>query len=165
MDAVATNTDPSGAVDKQYDATIAGMDAVRGLLYKGSRIKRERVSRKPSGVSEYTMIMASPLLNRKRQPVGSIRVYVTVGKASNDIRVRIQWTRNAFGFWYVKDAVLVGAVDHPLPISTTNLMPIMAAVKHTADGTTILKSMNRTHKKKKKNKVRDKAIMSGLVMG
>jgi hypothetical protein len=151
--------------NRQQKASIVMMDIVRDLLFKMGRIKREFVSRQPSGVSEHMMMMVSPLLDRRRNEVGSIRVYVLVGNISEDIRVRVEWTRKAFGFWYQKDVMLRGSVSEPNMANLSELKTVFNGVKQTADGSTILKSMNRMYKKIKKSQVRDKAAKLGLALG
>jgi hypothetical protein len=142
-----------------------GMDIVHDLLSKMGRIKRELVSPKPTGQSEYSMMLVGDLLNRRRRNIGAIRVYVTVPAKGNDIKYTIEWTRHAFGFWYRKEMKLRNAVEDPAHAKIGLLRSALDPVQWTADGTVKLASMNKMFRKIKKSRVRDRAARSGLMVG
>lgn len=150
---------------QQFKAAMAIMDIVKGLLSMMGRVQRPFISRKPSGISEYRTMLVSPLMDRKRSPVGEIRVYVLVGANGGDATIRVEWTRNAFGFWYRKDVVLSGVVGEPYGADLSEVKNVFKFAGKTADGTVILKSMNRMFRKVKKNKARDNASKLGLMVG
>ncbi len=142
------------------------MGIVRGMLHLHGRIKRPRISKKPKEfATEWVMTMVSPLLARNRQPIGTIRVVVRVPKLGKNVKVRIDWTRDAFGFWFREEFILRDAVQAP---RMANLAPLTAAlvlVRWTVDGSVRLKSMNRMLKKVKKNTAKDRMAEAGLVLG
>jgi len=146
-------------------AVQTGLDMVRDLLLRMGRIKRELVSPKPRGQSEYTMMLVGDLLNRRRQSIGLIRVYVTVPASGENIKFTIEWTRHAFGFWYRSEVTLNDAVDDPEHANVNKLRTALDPIQWTADGTTKVKSMNRMFKKIKKSRVRDRASRAGLMVG
>ena len=149
----------------QFVATETGMAMVRDLLLRMGRIKREFVSPKPTGTSEYSMMLVGDLLNRKRRDIGEVRIYVTVPANGDDIKITIEWTRHAFGFWYRKELTLKGAVDDPGSASVSQLRTALDPIQWTADGTSKVGSMNRIFRKVKKSRVRDRASRAGLMVG
>jgi len=152
-------------ISPQIVATETGMDMVRDLLLRMGRIKRELVSPRVTGTSEYSMMLVANLLNRRRRDIGGIRVYVTVPANGKDIKYTIEWTRHAFGFWYRKEFVLRGAVEDPENADIKKLRNALDPIQWTADGTTKVDSMNRMFKKIKKSRVRDRASRAGLMVG
>lgn len=148
----------------KYDAVRVVMDIVMGFLLRLGRTKRPYVTPSPQGETDYRMMLMGPLLDRKRDGVGSIRVYVYTD-LSNDVRVRIEWTRNAFGFWYRSDIVLKEAVYDPYGVDLSGINSVFSAIRQTADGSTTVRGMNRLFRKVKKNKTRDKASRLGLMVG
>ena len=149
----------------QITAAETGMDMVRDLLLRMGRIKRELMSPKPTGTSEYSMMLVGDLLNRKRRSVGSVRIYVTVPADGDDIKFTIEWTRHAFGFWYRKEFVLKNAVEDPDGANVNALRTALDPLQWTADGTSKVDSMNRMFRKIKKSRVRDRASRAGLMVG
>jgi hypothetical protein len=93
-------------IDPQYRTTEIGMSVIRDLFLRMKRIKREKMSPKPVGISEYSMVMIGDLLDRRRREVGEIRVYVRVPVNDDYIRFVIEWTKYVFGFWYRKELIL-----------------------------------------------------------
>lgn len=150
----------------QYLAVEDGLDMIHGVLVRMNRVKHELVSARPADVpGKFEMKLVSKLLNNKRVPVGLIRVYVTVPDNGDDIKYRVEWTRNAFGFWYWKEFTFKNVVDDPDDVSLRTIRTELNPVIKTADGTVPVKSMNRMYKKIKKNKVRDKVAQAGLHRG
>lgn len=149
----------------QMIATEKGMAMVRDILLRMGRIKRELVSPKPIGTSEYSMMLVGDLLNRRRRDIGAIRLYVTVRADGDDIKFTIEWTRHVFGFWYRSEVVLKGSVDEMKESDVAKLRRALDPVEWTADGTTKVASMNRMFKKVKKSRVRDRASRRGLMVG
>lgn len=152
-------------VSPQIVATETGMAMVRDLLLRMGRIKRELVSPKPTGTSEYSMMLVGSLLNRRHRDIGTIRIYVTVPANGENIKFTIEWTRHAFGFWYRQEVILKDAVDDPEHANVQKLRTALDPIQWTADGTTRVKSMNRMFKKIKKSRVRDRASRAGLMVG
>lgn len=156
---------PKIEVDFPYQATEAGMAVIRNLLRKMGRVKKEIISTRPSGISEYSMVMIGKLLNQKRQEVGEIRVFVTVPVNEKNIKFKIEWTRHAFGFWYTRNIIMRDVVDDPSQINIGMLRAALNPVQWTADQTVNLKSMNRMFRKVKRNRVLDLALRAGLRTG
>lgn len=149
----------------QITAAETGMDMVRDLLLRMGRIKRELMSPKPTGTSEYSMMLVADLLDRRRRDIGAIRIYVTVLANGDNIKFTIEWTRHAFGFWYRNEVILNNAVEDPENANVTKLRTALDPIQWTADGTTRVDSMNRMFKKVKKSRVRDRAARAGLMVG
>ena len=141
------------------------MAVIRNLLRKMGRVKKEIISTRPSGISEYSMVMIGKLLNQKRQEVGEIRVFVTVPVNEKNIKFKIEWTRHAFGFWYTRNIIMRDVVDDPSQINIGMLRAALNPVQWTADQTVNLKSMNRMFRKVKRNRVLDLALRAGLRTG
>jgi|GEM_PF-3460587 len=165
MTGAVPNKPETAAESPQAQAAEAGLDMVRDLLLRMGRIKRELVSPRPRGQSEYTMMLVGDLLSRRRRNVGLIRVYVTVPANGENIKFTIEWTRHSFGFWYRQEVTLRGAVDDPEHANVNRLRTALDPIGWTADGTSKVKSMNRMFKKIKKSRVRDRASRAGLMVG
>ena len=163
MESVSSQSTP---IADYPTAAIDTMDIVTGMLRRRGRIRHPMISRQPRDTpSDAVMIMVSPLLNRRRQDIGTIRVYVIVSKLSNDIKVRVEWTRHAFGFWFREDVWMYGAAQNPKAAKLTELERAFNSVKHTADGTTTFRGQIHMHRKIKKNRNRDRSAHLGLVLG
>lgn len=142
------------------------MDIVTGMLKRMGRIRHPMISRQPREMSsEVVMVMVSPLLDRRRNDVGTIRVYVIVSKLSNDIKVRVEWTRHAFGFWFRNDVWMYGAAMKPKGVKLSDLERAFWAVKKTAEGSMTFQGQLRMFRKIKKNRSRDRASRLGLALG
>jgi hypothetical protein len=142
------------------------MEIVHGLLKRMGRIKYPMITPRPKSFqSQWAMMLVSPLLNRKRQDIGTIRVMVTTFNETNNIRVRVEWTRHAFGFWYRQDVWLSNAAMNPRMAKLAPLENAFGLVRLTADGGARLKGMIRVVKKIKKNQTKDRAMRQGLMMG
>lgn len=139
------------------------MNFVRDYLVKNGRSKRVLMSRSPEGELEKKMFLAGNLLDRKRKNVGSVKVTATVRQDSDDLRLRVEWTRHVFGFWYIKEYKLDGVVEDPGRIGIGKVGKLFDPVKWTADGTVKLQSMNRMFRKMRKSRIRDRAFREGLV--
>lgn len=149
----------------QVKAVRAGMYMVRSMLDKSGRVKRTVVSINPTGVSEHTMVMVSRLLNKKRDAIGAVRVFVTAPVNGEDVKVTFEWTRNAFGFWYRKTIKLRDFVGDLEDLEMGKIRVVLDPLRWTADGSVRLNSMNRMFKKVKKNRVMDRALHSRLRTG
>jgi hypothetical protein len=163
MESVSSQSTP---IPDYPTAASDTMDIVTGMLRRMGRIHRLQVSRQPLDMpSETIVVMTAPLLDRRRNNIGTIRVYVIVNKMSNDIKVRLEWTRHAFGFWFRQDVWLYGAAVNPKAARLSDLERALYWVRQTADGTTTFEGQLRMLKKVKKNRSRDRAAQIGLVMG
>lgn len=155
--------EPSGS---RRDTSLHVMRSIHSLIDKMGRLRREFITPVPKELpGGYVMMMVSPLPNSSGEIIGELRVWIW---APTDhaipVRVRFEWTREAFGFWYRNDFYLSaeGKVDDLVK----KVRDAMHWVKNTADGTVRIASMNRMHFKKiNKNPNRDKAARIGMVMG
>ena len=146
------------------DVAIGLMRVVRGVL-KPRLATGTFVSPVPKTLpGGYLMVLVSPLMNRRGEVVGEMRVNVYVpSDPVLDILIRVEWTRNAFGFWYRKDIRMSGESGH---VSVQpKIREIMRWIATTADGTVSVTSMNRMFRKIRKNPSRDRAARMGMVMG
>lgn len=148
------------------DAAVAIMRVIRGVMRQMGRLYRDEYTRTPrSYPGEYIMVLSTELPNRKRDLVGKTRVRVRVPEDQDlPIHIRLEWTRDAFGFWYQQEEFFDN-LDDPTNIVLKWIVDAMRPVKYTADGTVNTASMNRGYRKRKKNKVMDKAAMAGLSLG
>ena len=163
MESVSSQSTP---IADYPTAATDTMGIVTGMLKRMGRIKHPMISRQPRDMpAESVMVMVSPLLNRRRNDVGTIRVYVIVNKMSNDIKIRVEWTRHAFGFWFRQDVWLYGAALNPKMAKLNDLERAFYSVKQTAEGTTTFKGQLRTYRKVKKNRSRDRTARMGLALG
>ena len=143
------------------------MDAAKGYLRMTGRTKREFVTPVPTSYpGGYISMLVSPLLDGSGKSIGEIRLWIYVAEDRNiPIRVRVEWTRDAFGFWYRNEIVLQN-VDDPMVELLKRLKEAMFFVKITADGTVRVASMNRGgFQKIRKSRTRDKAARVGMMMG
>lgn len=142
------------------------MNIVVSILRRKGRIRYPMISRDPKDMpSEVVLVMMSPMLNRRKDDVGTVRVYVIVNKLSDDILVRIEWTRHAFGFWFRQDVWLYGAATGPKAAKLGDLERAFFWVTQTAEGTTTFESQLRMLKKVRKSRARDRTARLGLVLG
>lgn len=163
MESVSSQSTP---IADYPTAATDTMDIVTGMLRRMGRIRRPMISRNPRDMpAEVVMVMVSPLLNRRRNDVGTIRVYVVVSKLSGDIKVRIEWTRHAFGFWFRQDVWLYGAAQNPRTAKLSDLERAFFKVKATAEGTTTFQGQLHMFKKIKKSRSRDRMARMGLALG
>jgi len=150
----------------QYIAAQTALDVVYDSMRKMGRMKHVKMSPYPSGQSEYSTVLVADLLNKRRNIIGSVRFFIDVPADGYDVKITVDWTRNAMGFWYRDDIKLIGAVDYPEFVDYKTISMFLKPVEWTADGSVRVKSMNRGHYKKiRKNKTRDKVILSGLIHG
>lgn len=113
----------------------------------------------------HVMIMLSPLYNKKGDNVGEIRIHIYVPEdKKNAIVIRIEWTKNLFGFWYRYN---IRMFDEDVLITGlySGIREMKKWFSTTADGTVNVSSMNRLFRKIRKNPVRDKVSRVGMVMG
>ena len=154
-------------VESRKDSAYAAMRVIRGTLKRMGRLRREFITPVPKTLpSGYVMMLVTPLPNRKGEIIGELRVWVYAPTDTKiPVRIRFEWTRNAFGFWYRNDFNLTSSGDQ-LDELMAGIKDSMRWVKTTADGTVRLASVNRMHFRKiKKNRTRDKAARIGMVMG
>ena len=154
-------------IPSRKDVSVKYIRIVRGMMDRMGRLYRERISPSPkSSPTGHLMTMYSKLQNRRRELVGEIRVSVYVPEDEHvRIMIKVDWTRNAFGFWYRNEIRLPNSPD-PSSDVVGAIKDAMRYVKHTADGDISVASMNRgTFRKIKRNKVHDKSFRSGMVMG
>jgi hypothetical protein len=142
-------------------------NAANAFLKMTGRTRREFVTPVPRSVpGGYVSMIVSPLLNKKREEVGEIRVVIYVQEDDGlPVRVMVEWTRNAFGFWYRMRYVLDDKSDLRIGVSN-KLRDAMYFVKVTADGTVRVASMNRSGiEKVRKSRTIDRAARVGMMMG
>ena len=136
---------------------------IHTVLLQMGRVKHELISARPADVpGKFEMKLVSKLLNRKRDAVGMVRVYVTVPENGDDIKFRVEWTRNAFGFWYWIEFELKDVVGDTEDANVQKIRQELKPITQTADGTVNVRSMNRMYKKIRKSRVRDKVAQAGL---
>lgn len=137
------------------------------FLKMSGRTRNAFVTPVPSSLpGGYVSMLVSPLLKGNGDSVGEIRVWAYVPEDTNlQIRVRVEWTRNAFGFWYRNEFNLPN-VDDPRVDLLKRLKEALFFVKITADGTVRVASMNRGgFQKIRKSQTRDRAARVGMMMG
>ena len=142
------------------------MRVSKGIMKRMGRLYRPFVTpnamKVPGG---YYSMLVSPLPNRRGDIVGETRVKVQVPDSRElPISVLVEWTRDAFGFWYQENIKLQNS-DDPTKAFMDQFLKAMNWVKTTADGTVKLVSMNRLHRKIKKNRIKDSAARAGLAIG
>jgi hypothetical protein len=143
------------------------MRAMYAFMRASGRTRRAFVMPVPTTVpGGYISIMTSPLLNGRGEEVGEVRIWIYVpDNAALSIRVRFEWTRKAFGFWY-RNEVYIQNVDDPRIELLKVARDALFFVKITADGTVRVASMNRGgFQKIRKSKTRDRAARVGMMMG
>ena len=149
------------------DVARNAMRAVQGLMRQMGRLYREFVTPVPKAIpGGYVMMLVSPLPNKAMEMVGEVRVWIYVPEDRNlSIRVRVEWTRNAFGFWYRNEIVLPNVDDSMFEL-LRKMKEAMFFVKTTADGTVKVASMNRGgFYKFRKNPTKDRAARVGMILG
>ena len=154
-------------IPSRKDVAIKSMRIVRGMMDRMGRIYRERVTPRPkSSPTGHLMMMYSPLLNRRRDSIGEVRVYIYVPEDDSfPIKMNVDWTRNAFGFWYRNEIRVPNTAD-PTAAIMNAIRGAMRRVKITADGDVRVASVNLSGLRKiRRNKVHDRAVRSGMVMG
>jgi len=157
----------STPIFSRRDVAVRLINIVKGLMKRHGRTHRPYVSPVPKKVHDrFISMLVSPLLNRKREDIGEVRVWIQVPEYDIlPIRLIVEWTRHAFGFWY-RDESKIENIEDPTDSFLKALDKSIRSVKITADGTVRLASMNRGGVKKiKQNRVKDKAARSGLMMG
>ena len=148
----------------KYSLAMSLMYEVRDIIEKKKLSQRMFVSRSPVGNYEFRTVVYGDLLNKKKEKVGKIRIFIFVSLLHDDLKVRIEWTRNAFGFWYREDYVVMGGTSDDADFDRGKFKMKMRPVEWTANGSVSLKSMNLYFKKIKKSKIRDRGVRSGLVL-
>jgi hypothetical protein len=156
----------STPIMSRQDVANALMRISHGIMKRMGRLYRPFVSpsaRKVPG--EYYSMLVSQLPNRRGDLVGEVRIKISVPESRNlDISVMVEWTRDAFGFWYQEEIRMENS-DDPTKAFMDQFVKAMKWVKTTADGTVRVASMNRLHKKVRKNSVKDRAARAGLTIG
>ena len=147
------------------DIVVRLMRVLRRSLDKRF-IERAFISPVPKSLpGGYIMMMLSPLYNKKGDNVGEIRIYIYVpSDEKNAIVIRVEWTRNAFSFWYRYDTKLLNE-DALIPSLYSVVRDMKKWFSITADGTVNISSMNHLFRKIKKNPVRDKIGRVGMIIG
>lgn len=150
-------------IDRGRSAELA-MRIVYGMLTRDRRIRQARISPHPVETpTAYEMTLVSPLIDERRNKIGTIRVFVLVPKHGENIQIRIEWTRNAFGFWFQEKVVLKKSVENPSMALLAPLRAAMILVRQTVTGSVKLKSMIRMIRKVKKHRGKDAILQYGLV--
>lgn len=141
------------------------MKAVSSFFKMTGRVGGVFVTPVPVSVpGGHASIMTAPLLNSSGADVGEVRVLVySPSDVALPVRVRVEWTRKAFGFWYRNEFFM--QVEEQSQEIVRKLRGAMFFVKTTADGSVRVASMNRGFRKIKKSPTRDKAARVGMMMG
>lgn len=136
-------------------AQVAGDLRDRVLAALRDRLLVGQDARRPlpaGGQARATARITARLLGPARALVGDVRVVVVVPRRpGEDATVNVRWTRNAFGFWYVK-TVAVGPVADAAEADLAALDMVLTAVGWTAHGSVPLRSMNRAFPKVRKGR-------------
>lgn len=99
------------------------------------------------------------LIDKSGDVIGTIRIEVYVPFDSDlSIRVRIEWKRDAFGFWYREDIYLYEGES----LDTGLMNKPVKMIDSTANGSVRLKSMNLGLKKTKNNKIKDEMFSNAM---
>ena len=156
----------STPIMSRQDVAQALMRIAGGIMKRMGRVYRPFVTpnaRKIPGT--YYTFLVSQLPDRRGNLVGEVRVRVMVPMDQRlPISVLVEWTRDFFGFWYQEEIRLENSED-PTKVFMNQFVKVMSWVKTTADGTVRLVSMNRLHRRVRKNPVKDKAARAGLSIG
>lgn len=143
-----------------------GLYAVQDALQQLGRVKNEMISTRPVDANgKYEMKLSSKLFNRRRVPIGFVRVSVSVPDGTEDIRVRLEWKRNAYGFWFWKEFTIKNDSWDIDELRVQSIKKEFLPIIQTADGTVALKSMNRIYKKIKNSTARDRVANTGMRRG
>lgn len=136
------------------------MHAVKSVMGNARSTKNVNASASPRGIpggEVYTV--TADMIGKNTAVVGRVRCFVNMpSDPALNPKVRVDWTRNAFGFWYRMD-FYVPPGSRELDVAG-RLREIARWVNITAEGSVNLKSMNRMFRKVKKNRVLDKAAMA-----
>lgn len=158
---------PSEPVVTPEDIAQGVMEKVQGYLNSGGFLRKEFVSPRPVRVlGEARSILVSPLMDRRHQVVGTVRVFVFAPVNENlKPLLRVEWTKDEFGFWFRKDLRLRSSRDGYGLEADRAIKSVAPAIRNTTDRSVNLKSQLMMHKRIRKNPVRDRAVRSGLVLG
>lgn len=143
------------------------MGVTSAFMRTSGRTRRPFVTPVPTTVpGGYVSMMTSPLLSSRGEEVGEVRVWIFVPENTTlPIRIRVEWTRDAFGFWY-RNEIYIQNVDDPTVELLKKIREALFFVKITADGTVRVASMNRGgFQKIRKSQTRDRAARVGMMMG
>ena len=146
-------------VHSPFTIATTGGNSVIGILRNKHRVHKPKFS-VIDGIKDVVFVYSAGLMLANKQRVGKIRISYTVPyNKSLPSRFRVDWTRNAFGFWYSYRRELDNNIENNL---TLVLEYIWSWIKHTIDGTIRLKSMNkRSVLKIKKDNVKDYTYRNG----
>jgi hypothetical protein len=145
-------------------AAISVMRLIIGMLSREGMVFHPHITLRPiDSPTEYTMRMVSVLHNKKRDQIGMVRVWVIVSKIRDEIKVKIEWTRNAFGFWFTKLIIFKGEAKGTSSVKLADLRTVIGQIRQTTEGTVKLQSMIRTFKKVKKSTIKDRMVQVGLI--
>jgi len=142
------------------DVAIEFADFVLSCLKKNMLIYRPFVSVRPFEIpGGYIYRSTGDLIDKSGDVVGTIRLEIFVPFDFNlSIRVRIEWKRDAFGFWYREDIYLYEGEN----LDTGLMNKPVKMIESTANGSVRLKSMNLGLKKIKNNKIKDLTFSNAM---
>lgn len=148
------------------DVARSLMRVALGIMKRMGRTYRPFITENPKKMPGYSFtFLHTQLPNRRGDLIGEARVRVTVPEDRTlQISVLVEWTRDAFGFWYQEEIKLKNS-DDPTGAFMDQFVKAMNWVKTTADGSIRVISMNRMHRKIRKNEVKDRAARTGLTIG
>ena len=105
------------------------------------------------------LILHSKLVNDRHVEVGEVRLIVKSYPGMGEVRVVVEWTKKMLGFWY-RTIVYVPFEDYLTALEGFN--PILMSMRWLVNRSISLRSLNRTTRKVKKNRTRDKSMLQGM---
>jgi hypothetical protein len=145
---------------EEGDVAIEVADFVLSFFKRKRLIYRPYVSTNVATIpGGFVYRSIGDLIDKSGDLIGTIRLEVYIPFDSElPIRIRIEWQRDAFGFWYRED-VYIYAIEE-LDISILNRSARM--IETTADGSVRLSSANLGRKKVKNNKIKDLTFSNAM---
>jgi hypothetical protein len=142
------------------DAAIDIAYFVLSFFKKRRLIYRPYVSVKPFNTpGGFVYRSIGDLTDKSGDVIGTIRIEVYVPfDYELPIRIRMEWQRDAFGFWYRED-VHIYTVEE---LDTGLLNRAARMIESTSDGSVRLSSANLGRKKVKNNKIKDLTFSNAM---
>ena len=146
------------------DSVVSVLDHVVSSIKKRKLIYRPYVSVSVYEIPGGMVYRATgDMPNADGDIVGTVRieVYAPLDEMI-PTRIRIEWTRDAFGFWYREDLFIVNSIDEWMEDMKGMLFKPIKMIESTSRGTVKVSSMNLGLKKIRKNKNKDAIFDNGM---
>ncbi len=105
------------------------------------------------------LILHSKIVNNRHKEVGEVRLTFKSYPDMGEVRIVIEWTKKMLGFWY-RTIIYVPFGDYIAALE--GFAPVLAHMRWLVNRNVSIGSLNRTMRKVKKNKSRDKAMLQGM---